>query len=123
MRKNQQEMEEMAKSFEEKLQEQQAAEAEEAAKKAKIEAAKASGRPQILNLNEDGMLDRKIFLDLTEHTNAKVGRKTNDPSQNPEVTLGGIGVQQNHANFVTNGDRTQLVPVSMDAAEHTFVNG
>lgn len=80
MRKNQQEMEEMAKSYEEKLQEQQASEAEEAAKKAKIEEAKTSGRPQILNLNEDGMLDRKIFLDLTEHTNAKVGRKTSDPN-------------------------------------------
>ena len=39
------------------------------------------------------MLDRKIFLDLSEHTNAKVGRKTANPDDMPEVTLGGIGIQ------------------------------
>ena len=82
----------MARSFEDKLAEQQAQEAAEAEKKRKIEEAKASGRPQILNLNEDGMLDRKIFLDLSEHTNAKVGRKTANPDDMPEVTLGGIGI-------------------------------
>jgi len=62
------------------------------------------------------MLDRKIFLDLSEHTNAKVGRKTADANAMPEVTLGGIGIQQDHAHFVTNGDRTNLVPVSLEAA-------
>ena len=56
------------------------------------------------------MLDRKIFLDLSEHTNARVGRK--NPNSMPEITLGGIGIQQEHANFVTTGDHTKLVPVS-----------
>lgn len=58
----------MAKSWEQKLEEQQAKEQEEEQKKKEIEEAKQSGNPQILNLNEDGMLDRKIFLDLTKHT-------------------------------------------------------
>jgi len=39
------------------------------------------------------MLDRKIFLDLSEATNARVGRKTSNPNEMPEVTLGGIGIQ------------------------------
>lgn len=37
--------------------------------------ARQSGRPQLLNLNEDGMLDRKIFIDLSKVTTATVGRR------------------------------------------------
>jgi len=84
--------------------EQNHKDAEEEQKKKEIEIAKKSGKPQILNLNEDGMLDRKIFLDLSKHTNAKVGRKQPDPNDNPEVTLGGIGIQSQHAYFATNGN-------------------
>ena len=51
-----------------------------------------SGRPQLLNLNEDGLLDRKIFIDLSKQTNASVGRKQPDPSKNPDIVLGGIGI-------------------------------
>ena len=39
------------------------------------------------------MLDRKIFVDLTKHQIAKVGRKQPNPDDNPEITLGGIGIQ------------------------------
>jgi len=86
-------MEEMSKSWEQKLAEQRAKEMEEETKKREIEEAKRSGKPQILNLNEDGMLDRKIFLDLTKNSNARVGRKhPTDPDQNPQITLGGIGI-------------------------------
>ena len=86
-------MEEMSKSWEQKLAEQGAKNAEENKKKEEIEIAKKSGNPQILNLNEDGVLDRKIFLDLTAHPTCKVGRKTANPDENPEVMLGGIGIQ------------------------------
>ena len=82
----------MSKSWEQKLAEQRAKEEEEENAKREIEEAKLSGNPQILNLNEDGMLDRKIFLDLTKHPNAKVGRKTANPDDNPEICLGGIGI-------------------------------
>lgn len=75
MRQNQLEMDELSKSWEEKLEEQNHKNDAEEAEKRAIEAAKTSGNPQILNLNEDGMLDRKIFVDLSRHTSAKVGRK------------------------------------------------
>ena len=45
-----------------------------------------------MNLNEDGILDRKIFVDLSAHPVAKVGRKAANADENPEITLGGIGV-------------------------------
>ena len=81
-----------------------------------------SGNPQILNLNEDGMLDRKIFVDLSKHLAAKVGRKKPGDEQ-PEICLGGIGIQSDHAVFQTVGDRTSLVPHSAEAASHCYVNG
>lgn len=123
MEQNQKEMEEMEKSFEAKLHEQQHKEEEEAKKKAEIEEQKRSGNPQILNLNEDGMLDRKIFLDLTKNPNARVGRKAQPPNENPEITLGGIGIKPEHAKFETAGDRTKLVPASQEACQHIYVNG
>ena len=115
MRQNQLEMEEMSKSWEQKLEEQQAKDAEEEAEKRAVEEAKLSGNPQLLNLNEDGMLDRKIFVDLTKHTDAKVGRKQPSGDQ-PEVCLGGIGIQSQHASFTTSGNRTHLAPHSAEAA-------
>lgn len=39
------------------------------------------------------MLDRKIFLDLQKHSDAKVGRKQNNQENDPEICLGGIGIQ------------------------------
>ena len=116
-------MEEMSKSWEQKLAEQQQKEEEAEAAKREIEEAKLSGNPQILNLNEDGMLDRKIFVDLTKHTDAKVGRKRPGTDDQPEITLGGIGIQQEHASFKTSGNRTHLVPHSAEAAAHCYVNG
>jgi len=116
-------MEEMSKSWEQKLAEQDSKNAEETKKKEAIELAKKSGNPQILNLNEDGVLDRKIFLDLMEHTTCKVGRKTANPDENPEVMLGGIGIQSDHAIFSTSGDRTKLWACNAEAAKHIYING
>jgi len=39
------------------------------------------------------MLDRKIFIDLSKVTQATVGRKKQNPDDNPTLVLGGIGVQ------------------------------
>jgi len=58
------------------------------------------------------MLDRKIFLDLNKYTNARVGRKAGPGGEDPEICLGGIGIAAQHANFVTNGNVTTLVPTS-----------
>ncbi len=103
--------------------EQNAKDAEEEQRKKEIEIAKKSGKPQILNLNDDGMLDRQIFLDLSKHTNAKVGRKQANPDDNPDITLGGIGIQSQHAYFETEGNQTKLVPYSSEAAQQITVNG
>lgn len=123
MRQNQLAMEEMEKSWEQKLEEQKRGEEEEKQKEREIEEAKMSGNPQILNLNEDGMLDRKIFVDLSKHVGAKVGRKKPEGNEQPEITLGGIGIQSDHATFQTTGNRTHLVPHSAEAASHCYVNG
>ena len=116
-------MEEMEKSWEQKLAEQSHKQEEEEKEAAEIQAAKVSGKPQILNLNEDGMLDRKIFLDLSKHTSARIGRKQPNPDDNPEITLGGIGISSQHACFQTNGDRTSLVPASAESARYCYING
>jgi len=73
----------MQKSNVEKEAESRKAREEEDRIAAEEEEARNSGRPQLLNLNEDGMLDRKIFLDLSKHTDAKVGRKQPDQANNP----------------------------------------
>ena len=52
------------------------------------------------------MLDRKIFVDLSKFTDAKVGRKQADQASNPEIVLGGIGIQSMHANFITDQNKT-----------------
>jgi hypothetical protein len=97
---------------------------EEEARKKEEEEARNSGRPQLLNLHEDGMLDRKIFLDLSKHSEAKVGRKNvADPDKNPQITLGGIGIQHEHACFVTNDQGTSLKPLSEDAMKQVSING
>jgi hypothetical protein len=43
------------------------------------------------------MLDRKVFYSLDKDEPIYVGRKTGNPK--PVVTLGGIGIQANHASF------------------------
>jgi hypothetical protein len=43
-----------------------------------------------MNLNEDGILNRKIFVDLSEKVDCKVGRKQG--GVRPEVELGGVGI-------------------------------
>jgi len=69
-------LEEMTKSYEERLNEANAAQKAEQERAAAEKEARNSGRPQLLNLNEDGMLDRKIFLDLSKITEATVGRRS-----------------------------------------------
>jgi hypothetical protein len=69
------------------------------------------------------MLDRKIFLDLSKITSAKVGRKTNDPKTDPHLILGGVNIQQQHAVFETDANGTRLKPSSEKASESIWVNG
>jgi len=123
MEENQKQLDEMQRSWEDKLKGHEeaakAAEAEEAAEKE----ARASGCPQLLNLNEDGMLDRKIFFDLSKLTKCKVGRKQLEGKEEPNIMLGGVGVQENHAIFETAGGKTTVKPLSNEAVPYIFING
>lgn len=113
MERNQRQLEQMQKSWEQKLAEAEDRDQEEEKKAAEEAEARASGRPQLLNLNEDGMLDRKIFFDLSKVTTCKVGRKIHgDDAAQPQIVLGGVGVQQEHACFETAGGKTMLKPLS-----------
>ena len=125
MERNQRMLEEMQKSWEQKLAEAEDRDKEQDKKDAEEAEARASGRPQLLNLNEDGMLDRKIFFDLSKITNCKVGRKVHgaEETAQPNIVLGGVGVQQEHAVFETSGKGTVLKPLNKEACPHIFVNG
>jgi hypothetical protein len=83
---NQKELEELSKSWEQRLKDAEAAKDEDEKKKREENEARVSGRPQIMNLNEDGMLNRKIFFDLSKHTKATAGRK------GMLMELGGVGI-------------------------------
>jgi len=113
MRANQLAMEEMQKSWEQKLAEAKAKEVEESASNALY--AKIKSVPHIVNLNEDPQLDRKVFYDLTKTENTHVGRKNGDPE--PFVILGGIGIQANHAVFEKTKRGFVLKPTSSQSID------
>ena len=92
IRRNQAMMDEMNKSWEQRLKESESRDAEQEKKRKEEAEARNSGRPQLMNLNADGMLDRKIFVDLSKVTKCAIGRKQVDPTQNPNLVLGGIGI-------------------------------
>lgn len=116
-------MAEMNKSYEEKLREARERDEEDERKRLEEEEARNSGRPQLLNLNADGMLDRKIFIDLSKVTSCSIGRQQPKEEDNPNLVLGGIGIQSQHAKFVTENGFTTLCPLSADSVPHCYVNG
>jgi hypothetical protein len=70
------------------------------------------------------MLDRKIFFDLSKVTSCDIGRKKHGESETqPDIMLGGVGVQESHAVFETTDAGTLLKPLTEAALPHTFVNG
>lgn len=90
---NDKKMEELNKTWEQKLKEAEEEEAREDAEEAAELAARNGGGPQLLNLNDDIMLDRKNFVDLTVKNPAIVGKPNlADPTLNPTVVLGGTGI-------------------------------
>ena len=112
-----------SQSWEEQLAAAKAEQAEEERKEKEKQEAIVSGRPQLLNLNEDGLLDRKIFIDLSKQNKASVGRKQIDASQNPDIVLGGIGIQSQHCIFETDDNKTQIKPLNDAAVNQIWVNG
>ena len=77
MRANQLAMEEMTKSWEQKLAEAKQKESDESASNSSY--LKIKDVPHIVNLNEDPQLDRKVFYDLQQEDTTYVGRTNGSP--------------------------------------------
>ena len=121
MRANQAAMEEMQKTWEQKLAEAKSKEAEQSSAQTDPYN-KVKMVPHLVNLNEDPQLDRKVFYSLSEHGDKLVvGRKNGEPS--PQVVLGGIGIQQNHAVIEKTSKGYFIKPTSPEALDHIAVNG
>lgn len=86
-------LEELEKSWEEKMAKANGQRDEAHKDHEKEMEIRNSGRPQILNLDQDGMVDRHVLFDLNEHKSAKVGRKNKNFSECPLVILGGVSIQ------------------------------
>ena len=111
---NQKVMGDMQKTFEEKLEEAKKHESEN------IGSTVDKTLPHLLVLNEDPQLSHKLRYALNELP-VYVGRKHGNPT--PQITLSGIGIKQNHAVFVKEGDGILLKQNDKDAREYIFING
>ena len=68
-------MEEMEKSWEQRLKESKEKEEEEERKRLEEEELKLSSTPHLVNLNEDPMLDRKVVYDIKSDEPLTCGRR------------------------------------------------
>lgn len=119
MKANQLAMEEMQKSWEQRLAEAKVKDSEESANNSQYD--KVCKVAHIVNLNEDPQLDRKVFYDLTKADSTHVGRRNGDPE--PSVVLGGIGIQNNHAVFEKTKNGYFLTPASPQSLDQIIING
>ena len=104
----------MQKTFEEKLEEAKKHESENIG--AKVD----KSLPHLLVLNEDPQLSYKLRYALNELP-VHVGRKNGNPV--PQIILSGIGIKQNHAVFMREGNNILLKHVEKEANEYIFING
>ena len=111
---NQLAMNDMQKTFEEKLEEAKKHEKEYIGENVDI------SKPHLVVLDEDAQLSHKLKYSLADLP-VYVGRKHGNPT--PQITLLGIGVKQNHAVFEKQGDNIILKPNDVDAEEYIFING
>lgn len=71
------------------------------------------------------MGNRKVLYDLSKHTVASVGRKklaqiteegvNAKEEENPLVLVSGFGIQEKHAQFITDDEKTTIKPLCDDA--------
>ena len=106
---NQKIMGDMQKSFEEKIEEAKKHEGENIGQKVDIKL------PHLVVLNEDAQLCYKLKYPLNELP-VYVGRKNGKPE--PQIKLAGIGIKQNHAVFVKQGDKILLKPHDKEAQKN-----
>lgn len=119
---NQRAMADMEKSWEQKLAEQKKSEAEEEAQIAAEEAARISGAPHLVNLNEDPLLDRKVIYDIKVEEPLTCGRRNKKSSH--RLQLGGTGIEPDQCVFVHESDgNVMLIPSVEKAMPNIKVNG
>ena len=111
---NQKVMNDMQKTFEEKLEEAKKNEVEHIGSHVDI------SLPHLVVLNEDPQLSHKLRYQLSELP-VYVGRKHGNPT--PQITLSGIGIWLNHAIFEKEGDEIILKPNDERAVDYIFING
>ena len=111
---NQKVMGDMQKTFEERLEEAKKHEGENIGQKVDIKL------PHLVVLNEDPQLSYKLRYPLNELP-VYVGRKHGNPE--PQIKLSGIGIKQNHAVFVKQGDEILLKPQDKEAQKYIYING
>lgn len=102
---NQREMEEMKKSWNERLAEQEAAnKTKEEQEKKEKEMLKTT--PHFWNLNEDSQLSRKV-MHFIKPGETKIGNKKADPT--PDIVLSGLSILPEHATVSHKGDTITIL--------------
>lgn len=76
--------------------------------------------PHITNLHEDPQLSGIVYNPLTKGE-IHIGRRTGDPV--PDIILGAIGIQKNHAKIKLNSKGLFELSVCVEGASSTLVNG
>jgi len=109
---------EMQKSFAQRMEESQ-----QASKKRDVEKGDLS-LPHISNLNEDDLLTNKLQFAFKDGQ-SRVGRSPaeGEAGETPEVALAGLGIHREHAVVTSAGGCCGLSSVSEEAAAATCVNG
>lgn len=118
---NRRQMDEMEKSWEQRLKETKEAEKIEAVKRRQDEEVRLQGTPHLVNLNEDPFLDRKVVYDIQEQRPLTCGRRGKGVTH--KLQLGGTGIQPNHAQFERTGEGVRVKPLDEKAMPHIRVNG
>ena len=86
------------------------------------EASRNSGKPHLLNLNEDPLLDRKVIYDIPLENPLTCGRRKKDSEH--KLQLGGMGIEPDHCKFIQAEDGTvTIIPLCTKAMNYIKVNG
>ncbi len=117
---SQQAMTEMQKTWEERLQEATKKQAEAAKSVLAVGPAVDLTKPHVINVSEDPLLSGKIVYNF-EDGPVRVGKKSGNPR--PQILLGSITIQPNHAIFEKEGAQVFLSPCAPECAEALFING
>ena len=76
--------------------------------------------PYMINLHEDPQLSGQVYYPMTKGV-INIGRKTAEPI--PDIILGAVGIQKNHAKIKLNAKGLFELVVVPEGATSTMVNG